>query len=190
MNVVDRHTIGALRKGSHEAFERVFAVWFGSVKAFIFSYVNSAADAEELAEEIFVNLWERRASLDPSRSFSSYLHTVARNAALNFLRQKLVRSGGVAVGATGAAGATGLSGLSGLAGLAAGDDIEQALIAHETAMLIDAMVERMPAQRREIYRLSRGEGLKNDEIAARLGTTKRNVESQLSLTLRTLKKKF
>jgi RNA polymerase sigma-70 factor (ECF subfamily) len=46
----------------------------------------------------------------------------------------------------------------------------------------------MPVQRREIYRLSRGEGLKNDEIAARLGTTKRNVESQLSLALKEIKK--
>jgi RNA polymerase sigma-70 factor (ECF subfamily) len=170
MNVVDRHTIGTLRRGSHEAFEQVFAVWFGRVKAFIFSYIKSAADAEELAEQIFVNLWERRAALDPSRSFSSYLHTVARNAALNFLRHRLVRSGAPMT-------------VEGV-----GDGVEEELIARETAILIELVVERMPVQRREIYRLSRDEGLRNDAIAARLGTTKRNVESQLSLALRDIKK--
>lgn len=46
----------------------------------------------------------------------------------------------------------------------------------------------MPAQRHEIYRLSKNEGLRNDEIADRLGTSKRNVESHLSLVLKDIRK--
>jgi RNA polymerase sigma-70 factor (ECF subfamily) len=69
-----------------------------------------------------------------------------------------------------------------------GGDPEKSLIAGETAMQIEMAVDKMPAQRREIYRLSRDEGLKNDEIADRLGTTKRNVESQLSHALKDIKK--
>jgi RNA polymerase sigma-70 factor (ECF subfamily) len=172
MTGIDKNTIADLRDGSHEAFERVFNAWFGRVKAFIFGYVKSDADAEELAEDVFVGLWINHASLDPSKSFSSYLHTVARNAALNFLRHKFVRSGGPAA----------------MASVEAGDSSDEALIARQTALLIEMAVEKMPAQRKEIYRLSRGEGLRNDEIAARLGTTKRNVESQLSLALKEIKK--
>jgi RNA polymerase sigma-70 factor (ECF subfamily) len=173
MNGIDENIIGELRDGSHEAFERVFAAWFGRVKAFIFGYVKSDADAEELAEDVFVGLWVNHASLDPSKSFGSYLHTVARNTALNFLRHKFVRSGGPTTENSNEK---------------TGDSSEEALIARETALLIEMAVEKMPAQRREIYRLSRGECLKNDEIADRLGTTKRNVESQLSHALKEIKK--
>ena len=46
----------------------------------------------------------------------------------------------------------------------------------------------MPEQRKKIYILSRNEGLSNEEIAAQLNTTKRNVESQLSLALKEIRK--
>lgn len=172
MKRVDRNMVVALQSGDHEAFEEIFAVFFGRVKAFIFGYIKSDVDAEELAQDIFVNLWTGRGSIDPARPLGAYLHTVARNSALNFLRHKLVRQthAGSLAGDEGSAGS------------------EEELIARETAMLIEMAVERMPAQRREIYRLSRGEGLKNDEIADRLGTTKRNVESQLSLALKEIRK--
>ncbi len=173
MEGIDINTVSDLRDGSHDAFERVFTAFFGRVKSFIFGYVKSEADAEELAEDVFVKLWTGRASLDPGRAFSPYLHTVARNAALNFLRHKFVReshAGGIAAGGE------------------AGSTSEEEMIARETALLVEMTVEKMPAQRRAIYRMSRGEGLRNDEIAERLSTTRRNVESQLSAALKEIRK--
>ncbi len=172
MERIDNNTISELRNGSHEAFEKVFNAFFGRVKAFIYGYVKSEADAEELAEDVFVGLWIGHERLDPAKSFSSYLHTTARNSALNFLRHKLVRNSHADETVTGDVGTTS----------------EDEFIANETAMLIEMAVEKMPAQRQEIYRLSRTEGLKNDEIADRLSTTKRNVESQLSLALRDIRR--
>ncbi len=172
MERIDGNTISDLRNGSHEAFEKVFNAFFGRVKAFIYGYVKSEADAEELAEDVFVGLWIGHDRLDPAKSFSSYLHTVARNSALNFLRHKYVRGSRAGEIAAGEVEATS----------------EEELIANETAMIIEMAVEKMPAQRREIYRLSRTEGLKNDEIADRLSTTKRNVEGQLSLALRDIRR--
>ena len=46
------------------------------------------ADAEELAEEVFVGLWQNHKSIDPEKSFDSYLYTIAKNKALNFLKRK------------------------------------------------------------------------------------------------------
>lgn len=65
---------------------------------------------------------------------------------------------------------------------------EEDFIARELGLLIDEVVEKMPPQRKKIYQLSRLEGLSNEEIAARLNTTKRNVESQLSLALKEIRK--
>ena len=161
-NKIDIKTLEALRQDSHEAFEEVFITYYGKTKAFIQGYIKSSPDAEELTEDLFVNLWINRHSVDISRSFDSYLHTIARNSAINFLKHKYVQE--------------------------CSSTSEEDLIAKELGLLIDDTVVKMPEQRRKIYMLSRNEGLSNEEIAVRLNTTKRNVESQLSLALKEIRK--
>ena len=171
-NKIDIKTLEALRQDSHEAFEEVFITYYGKTKAFIQDYIKSSPDAEELTEDLFVNLWMNRHSVDISRSFDSYLHTIARNSAINFLKHKYVED----------------TYLSSVQQQECSSTSEEDLIAKELGLLIDDTVEKMPEQRRKIYMLSRNEGLSNEEIAVRLNTTKRNVESQLSLALKEIRK--
>lgn len=172
MNSISKSTLSALQDGSHTAFEEVFMICFNKIKAFIFGYIKSDVDAEELAEDIFVKLWINRESIDVSKSFNSYMHTIARNTALNFLKHKLVDK----------------SYQDNYPKSDSNYSPEDSLIAQETTLLIEMTVEKMPLQRKEIYKLSRNKGLKNEEIATLLNTTKRNVESQLSLALKDIKK--
>ena len=171
-NKIDIKTLEALRQDSHEAFEEAFITYYGKTKAFIQGYIKSSPDAEELTEDLFVNLWMNRHSVDISRSFDSYLHTIARNSAINFLKHKYVED----------------TYLSSVQQQECSSTSEEDLIAKELGLLIDHTVEKMPEQRRKIYMLSRNEGLSNEEIAVRLNTTKRNVESQLSLALKEIRK--
>ena len=90
-NIVDAKTLEALRNGDRKAFKDVFFAYYNKTKAFIYGYTKSDSDAEELAEDLFVNLWLNRHSIDLSKSFNSYLHTIARNAAINFLKHKQVQ---------------------------------------------------------------------------------------------------
>ena len=119
-----------------------------------------------------MNLWINRHSIDISKSFDSFLHTVARNSAINFLKHKYVED----------------AYLNNIPGQECSSTSEEDLIAKELGLLIDDTVEKMPEQRKKIYILSRNEGLSNEEIAAQLNTTKRNVESQLSLALKEIRK--
>ena len=64
---------------------------------------------------------------------------------------------------------------------------EEEYIALEKSLLIEMIVEKMPVQRKNVY-LLRQEGLTNEEIAKELGTTKRNVESQVSLALKEVRR--
>ena len=127
-NNIDIKTLEAFQDGNHKAFETIFITYYNKTKAFIDGYIKSEPDAEELTEDLFANLWINRHSIDTSQSFNSYLHTIARNAAINFLKHKYV---------------------------------------------CDTYLNH-----------NRNEGLSNAEIAERLNTTKRNVESQLSLALK------
>lgn len=171
-NNIDIKTLEAFQDGNHKAFETIFIAYYYKTKTFIDGYIKSEPDAEELTEDLFVNLWINRHSIDTSRSFNSYLHTIARNAAINFLKHKYVCDAYLNNNQE-----TGYSSTS-----------EEDLIAKELEMLIDELVGGMPEQRRMIYTLSRNEGLSNAEIAERLNTTKRNVESQLSLALKEIRK--
>lgn len=170
---MDIKTLEALRSGNHKAFEIIFITYYNKTKAFIFGYIKSETDAEELAEDIFVNLWLNHQSIDVTKSFESFLHTIARNSALNFLKHKYVHDLYV----------HDLESLD-----YATPTSEENLIAKELGLLIDDAVEKMPNQRKQIYQLSRKDGLNNEEIATKLNTTKRNVESQLSLALKEIRK--
>lgn len=169
---IDIKTLEDLQQGNHKAFETVFIAYYSKIKAFISGYIKSESDAEELTEDLFVALWMNHHSLNTSKSFDSYLHTIARNAALNFLKHKYVEETYV----------------SNLSDAQHTSTSEEDLIAKELGLLIDELVEKMPEQRKQIYKLSRKEGLNNAEIAERLNTTKRNVESQLSLALKEIRK--
>ena len=171
-NEIDTKTLKALQQGSHKAFEEVFITYYGKTKAFIYGYIKSGPDAEELTEDLFVNLWINRHSIDISKSFDSFLHTVARNSAINFLKHKYVED----------------TYLNNIQKQECSSTSEEDLIAKELGLLIDDTVEKMPEQRKQIYILSRNEGLSNEEIATQLNTTKRNVESQLSLALKEIRK--
>ena len=120
---------------------------------------------------MFVNLWINRKAIDLSKSFNSYLHTIARNKSINFLRHKYVEAAYI--------------------GNIQYDEnnpsSEEELIAKELGLLIDDIVEKMPPQRRQIYILSKNEGLSNSEIAEKLLTSKSTVESQLSLALKEIR---
>lgn len=171
-NNIDIKTLEALRDGDHKSFEVVFIAYYNKTKAFINGYIKSEADAEELAEDLFVNLWINRHSIDTSKSFNSYLHTIARNSAVNFLKHKYVQA----------------AYLNNMQRVENSPSSEEDLIAKELGLLIDDIVEKMPEQRKQIYILSRNEGLSNSEIAEQLHTTKRTVESQLSQALKEIRK--
>lgn len=169
---IDIKTIEALWNSNHKAFEAVFITYYNKTKALIYGYIKSESDAEELTEDLFVNLWINRQSIDTSKSFDAYLHTIARNAAINYLNHKYVH----------------LAYTNKFQFQECSSTSEEDLIAKELGLLIDDLVEKMPEQRKQIYILSRNEGLSNTEIAERLNTTKRNVESQLSLALKEIRK--
>jgi RNA polymerase sigma-70 factor (ECF subfamily) len=76
-NKIDIKTLESLKNGEHKAFEMVFIAYYNKIKIFILAYLKSDSEAEDLAEDLFVSLWENRKSIDTSKSFSSYLHTIA-----------------------------------------------------------------------------------------------------------------
>ena len=81
-----------------------------------------------MTEDLFVNLWINHDSIDASKSFSSYLHTIARNLAINFLKHKYVHD----------------TYLNSSQEIEYSSTSEEDLIAKELGLLIDDIVGKMP----------------------------------------------
>ena len=57
----------ALRDGDHEAYKTVYLHYRGPIENFLYKLLRSREEAEEIAQHVFMTLWERRAELDPSK---------------------------------------------------------------------------------------------------------------------------
>lgn len=171
-DTITKEVLLSLQDGDHKAFEMVFVAYFDKVKYFVERIIRSEDEAEELAQDIFVKLWVNRKAIDIQKSFSGFLFTMAHNASFNYLKHKDVQNNYLST-----------NDLSEEV-----DSTEEMMYAKEIALLIEMTVNRMPAQRKNIFQLSRNEGLSNDEIASRLHISKKTVENQLSLALKELRK--
>lgn len=168
---METHTLEALCRGDHKAFETIFIAYYNKVKYFINGLIKSENDAEELTQDIFVKLWINRQSIHPEKSFNTYLYTIARNTAFNFLKHKMVEAAYVKT----------------YPHTQTSDSTDEIIFAQEISLLSEMAVSRMSMQRRKIYQLSRNNGLSNEEIATQLGIAKKTVENQINLALKEIR---
>lgn len=164
--------IKRLSEGDQSAYRIVFEHFYPRVWEFIRRIVKSDTIAEDVAQDIFVKVWERREMFSVAvQSFSNYLYVMSRNAAINALRH--------------------YGRIAPLADEAFNNQINNSLeedyYAREKELIIRLIVCRMPEQRRRIFEMSRYMGMDNSTIATTLNISKKTVENHLTLALKTLR---
>src|SRR5256885_9713379 len=82
-----------VRTGDAQAFEALFRAYVEPLCSFAYSYVESESQAQEIVQDLFTRLWERRETLERPRSVRAYLYGATRNRALNEVRNRRVWSG-------------------------------------------------------------------------------------------------
>jgi len=169
----DEDLLLRLKNGDEVAFELVFYRYKGKLYDFIRRSLPADQDAESMVQDIFTKLWITRQQLDPTKSLNAFLYTIARNEIYGQLRKVLVRR-------------KYLEELS-FSTFNSGHIAEQQLEYEELVRFISLLVKRMPEKRREIYELSRNEGLSYKEIAQQLGISENTVDSQIRKALDYLK---
>ena len=157
-----------IQSGDKEAFRLLYTKYFTPLCRFIFLYVQDEMEAEELATDIFVNVWERREELDFSLSLKAYLFQSARNKALNFLRDRKEK--------------VPLDFLESMPD--AGGSQEEALELEELQRLIEEAVCSLPKKCQMIFRKSREENKTYREIAEELDISSKTIETQISVAIK------
>lgn len=160
-------------EGDEKAFRNLFEYYYPKVKAFITTFIDDDADAEDLAQNIFVKIWLQRSILPEIRSFGAYLYTITRNTAIDFGRVRKIRIPLTEENSDHAS---------------AECQSEHEFFAKETEIQIAAAISKLPEKRKQVFIMSRMEGKTNGEIADIMGISKKTVENHLNLVLKELRK--
>jgi RNA polymerase sigma-70 factor, ECF subfamily len=164
--------LSKLREGDHAAFDAIFRQWYAPVVRTAARVVHDAGVAEELAQEVFLELWRRREQFPDGSSVPGYLFQSVRNRALNHLRHLKVQQ----------------KSESFVQALAEpGEEADADAQAGELEGAIRDAIEALPPRTREVFLLSRERNLRYAEIAELLDISVKAVEANMSRALRQLR---
>lgn len=165
-----------VREGDKSAFNKLFVKFYSPLCKFAWRYVRSSHISEELVQDAFLEVWELRASLDSDKSIKSYLYQIVRNRALNHLKHKsIAREHNKDIAWINSTPITQLHNFK-----------EQS----EFVRAAQKAIDELPDGARQIYKLSRKDGLTYREIAEVLDLSPKTVESQMSRALKILRREL
>jgi RNA polymerase sigma-70 factor (ECF subfamily) len=160
--------VKGLSKDNLLAFNTLYKRYSGRLYRFALGYLKSEAEAEELVQEVFTRIWEKRADLNIKLSFKSYLFTIAFNIIRKHFRTKTY--------------------LFEYFKVKISEDIDiqtsQKTTYDSLYQYITTLVDQLPERRKEIFIKSRFEGLSTKEIAEKYKISHKTVENQLTDALR------
>jgi RNA polymerase sigma-70 factor (ECF subfamily) len=169
----DRNMVGGLDKAG---FEELFRSFFPGLVLFAQKYLPDQDTSKEIVHNVFLNLWEKRETIDSSSSLKSYLFTSVYNRCLNHIRdQKKFDKD-----------ESRLQGLDSSEFYDGTDYLEE----QELEQRIFDALQALPEKCREVFTMNRFEGLKYAEIAEKLNISIKTVEAQMSKALKILREKL
>ncbi len=162
-----------LKLGDEGAFDALFRHYSSLVYRFSYSYLKSRVEAEEIVQDCFLKIWEKRQSLRDDVPLQGYLFTAAHHAILNHLRRSKHH----------------LRFQTHLATLSPALATNGAEYSEMEALYLAAL-QKLPPKRRQIFILSRQQGLSYPEIAQQLNLSVKTVEAQIMQALKFLRLYF
>lgn len=163
-----------LRKGDMLAFDTIYERYCKRLYGFVLRYIKQEADAEEIVQEVFIKIWEARSRIDVYSSFESFIFTIAYNTTISLLRKRVNEK-------------KYLEHLGSLQQFDNGNEIIDEIQFNELNEKVQSLLNELSPRQKEIFLLSREEGLTHDEIAKRLNISKNTVKNHMVTALLFLK---
>lgn len=175
-NTDEKALLLRLRDGDGAAFEKIYHLYSGRIYGNILKLVKEKEAAQELLQDVFVLVWEKRLSIDVERSFSSYLFTISRNLVYNFMKRLAVEKKMYAH----------FSNFNSELYLHVAEDFDQ----KENADILKRAIHALPPQRRKIFTLCKIEGYSYDQVSQMLNISTSTINDHIVKATRTLKQQL
>ena len=169
----EKELLSSLQLGNEDAFEQLYRIYSLQIFRKILSLVKEEEIAEELLQDVFLRIWEKRESIDPEKSFRSYLYCIAQNLVTDLFRRaaydrKLLDHLVVAT--------TELY-----------NPIEDRLDLIDGETVLQQALNSLSPQRRKIYMLSKIDGKSYKEISSLLGISTSTINDHVVKGTKSLK---
>lgn len=156
-----------------QAFKQLYQLFFFRLYQFAYSFVRSKENAEEVVNDVFLNLWQHRETLNTINNINVYLYVAIKNASLNYLRKK------------NNALPLSIDELS-VPHLHFVLNPELIMITRELQSLIREAIEQLPPRCKIIFKLVKEDGLSYKEVSSILDVSVKTVDAQLCIALKKL----
>jgi RNA polymerase sigma-70 factor (family 1) len=151
--------------GDRQAFAVLYQQYVGELYRYVYLFVKCKEDSEEIVQEIFVKIWNRREKLDEVTSFKAYIYKSAKNLLLDEIRKNAVKAKALLILKSDSE--------------ASFDKTDDRIIYNEHYQIAEQAISSLPEKRRLIFLMRTREELSLDEIAAKLSISKSVVKKQL-----------
>ena len=172
----DKELVALFKKGLKQAFDVLYFRYIKKMIIFCNSLLRDESRAEDIAHDVFLQILETPDSLNPEKSFSGYLQTIARNRILNEFKRTDVHLQYAQHIITHENDAT--------------NQTEHLILDNDYAKLLNDMIDELTPQQKEVFRLSRIQGLNYNEIAELLHISLPTVKKHASLALEKIRKQL
>ena len=162
-----------VKSDDFKAYEIIFKKYYQDLYRFAYNYLRDQVPAEEMAQEVFSYMWEKRSQIEIKTTLKTYLYSAVKNKCMNYIKYEIPRK----------------------------QELEESHLALMTVTQPDQeednekmkrhitmAIDELPTKCRQIFVLSRNAGLTYEEIAEEMEISIKTVENQMSIALRKLRK--
>lgn len=172
----ERDLLIQVSQGDESAFSQLFHAYRNKLYSYILNISGSKEMAEDAVHDVFLKLWTSREKLTEIQNLNAYIYRMAHNHARNGLKRMAKETLIIAELSTGIHYES--------------SDPNDKLLRKEVLQFIHDAVDKLTPQQREVFKMSREEGLKQEEIAKRLGISVFTVKRHLTDALQSLRKEI
>jgi RNA polymerase sigma-70 factor (ECF subfamily) len=168
---LNKEAINNLNFNTEASFKTLFDTYYEVLSRYAFTFLNDSDDAEDIVQQVFINLWENRMKVDIHTSARALLYKAVYNASLNRIKHIKLKT------------------------KHANETIYNAELSYQHQSLdqkeltnkLNQALESLPEQCRKIFEMSRFQQLKYQEIADELNLSIKTIENQMGKALKIMR---
>ena len=170
----ERELLNRIANGDQYSYKIIFDHYWDQIYSTAFVFTKSADLSEDLAQDVFAQIWIKKENLASIQNFESFLYITARNLAFDKLRKQVFTKKH--------------SEYLKIYFEEAAPEPTRQLEFKELEQVITNVIDQLPPQQRTAFRLSRFQGMSHEEIAKQMGISKQSVKSYIVRAIVTLRK--
>lgn len=164
-----------LGKDDKNALDELYQYYYPRLYGFSKNFLKVEDDIDDILQDVFVKIWLNRRKINSVKTFNSWIFTITKNAILSYFREKTRQN----------------EFETRVQHLATSEVVFNSEVEYEDLKKqTDKIIDKLPEKRKEIFRLSREEGLSYKEISEKLGISIKTVEDHMLHALRYLREQF